>query len=422
MRVFLLALSALASVNAFSQELPTAYPIKPIRLVVGFAPGGAPGLVSPSFVEGPACGNGARSAGLVRTAAQLPTAYPGKPIRLIVGFAQGAAPGLVSPSFVEGPACVNGARSAGLVRTAAQLPTAYPSKPIRLIVGFAPGGVTDIVARALGQKLYESLGQQVVVDNRAGGGGVIAAVMTARSPADGYTLLMSSVSTMATAVSTHDQLPYDPVRDFSPVMLVVVTPYLATIPAALQANSLREFIALAKARPGELNFGSSGTGGGAHLSVELFRSMAGISLTHVPYKGAALALTDLLGGHIQLTFSQPPLVLPHMRNGKLKVLGITSANRLAVLPQIPTFAESGLPGYESTSWQGVVAPAATPQVIIVKLNDEFARALRSPGVGARLAAEGSAPGGGVPDEFAAYIKSEISKWAKVVKESGARAD
>jgi len=298
----------------------------------------------------------------------------------------------------------------------------YPDKPIRFIVGFAPGGVTDIVARALGQKLYERLGQQVVVENRAGGSGVIAAVMTAKSPPDGYTLLMSSISTMATNVSTSANLPYDPLRDFAPITLVVVTPYLATVNAVLPIANLREFIALAKAKPGQLNFGSSGTGGGAHLAVELFKVMAGIELTHVPYKGASLALTDLMGGHIQLTFSQPPIVLPHIRSGKVKGLAITSAQRLAALPEFPTFAESGVAGYEATSWQGLVAPAGTPRAIVMKLNAEIRRALRLPDIGTRLAAEGSEAGNTTPDEFGAYIRREITKWAKVVKTSGIKTE
>ena len=298
----------------------------------------------------------------------------------------------------------------------------YPDKPIRFIVGFAPGGVTDIVARALGQKLYERLGQQVVVENRAGGSGVIAAVMTAKAPPDGYTLLMSSISTMATNVSTSANLPYDPLRDFAPITLVVVTPYLATVNAVLPIANLREFIALAKAKPGQLNFGSSGTGGGAHLAVELFKVMAGIELTHVPYKGASLALTDLMGGHIQLTFSQPPIVLPHIRSGKVKGLAITSAQRLAALPEFPTFAESGVAGYEATSWQGLVAPAGTPRAIVMKLNAEIRRALRLPDIGTRLAAEGSEAGNTTPDEFGAYIRREITKWAKVVKTSGIKTE
>ncbi len=262
----------------------------------------------------------------------------------------------------------------------------------------------------------------MVVDNRAGGSGTIAAVMTAKAPPDGYTLLMSSISTMATNVSTVAKLPYDPLRDFTPITLVLVTPYLATVQTALPANTLREFIALAKAQPGRLNFGSSGTGGGAHLAVELFKVMAGIELTHVPYKGASLALTDLMGGHIQLTFSQPPIVLPHIKSGKVKGLAITSAQRLAALPEFPTFAESGVAGYDATSWQGLVAPAGTPRAIVMKLNSEIRRALQLPEIGARLAAEGSEAGNTTPDEFGAYIRREIAKWARVVKGSGLKID
>jgi tripartite-type tricarboxylate transporter receptor subunit TctC len=298
----------------------------------------------------------------------------------------------------------------------------YPTKPLRFIVGFAPGGATDIIARALSLKLSGSLRQQVVVDNRASGGGRIAAEITARAPSDGYTLLMCSISSMATSVSIYSKLPYDPVRDFAPITLAAVTPYLVTVQAALPAHTLREFIALAKAKPGQLNFGTSGSGGGAHLAVEMFKSMAGVNMVHVPYKGAALALTDLMGGHIQLTFSQPPVVSPHLKSGRVKVLATTGARRSAALPDVPTVAEAGVPGYEATSWQGVVAPAGTPRAIVAKLHAEIARALRSPEIGERLAIEGSEPGGDAPDEFAAFIRREIAKWAKVVTESGLKAD
>lgn len=298
----------------------------------------------------------------------------------------------------------------------------YPAKPLRFIVGFAPGGATDIIARALSLKLSESLGQQVVVDNRASGGGRMAAEITAKAPPDGYTLLMCSISAMATSVSMYSKLPYDPVRDFAPVTLAAVTPYLVTVQASLPANTLREFIALARAKPGQLNFGTSGSGGGAHLAVEMFNSMAGVDMVHVPYKGAALALTDLMGGHIQLTFSQPPVVSPHLKGGRVKVLATTGARRSAALPDLPTVAEAGVPGYEATSWQGVVAPAGTSRAIVAKLHAEIARALRLPEIGERLANEGSEPGGNTPDEFAAFIKREIAKWAKVVRESGLKAD
>jgi tripartite-type tricarboxylate transporter receptor subunit TctC len=227
---------------------------------------------------------------------------------------------------------------------------------------------------------------------------------------------------MATGVSMHSKLGYDPVRDFAPITLAAVTPYLVTVQASLPANTLKEFIALAKSKPGQLNFGTSGTGGGAHLAVEMFKSMAGVNMVHVPYKGAALALTDLMGGHVQLTFSQPPVVLPHLKGGRVKVLATTGARRFSAMPDLPTVAESGVPGYEATSWQGVVVPAKTPKAIVAKLHTEISKALRSPDIGERLALEGSEPGGNTPDEFAAFIKREIAKWAKVVKDSGLKAE
>ncbi len=314
------------------------------------------------------------------------------------------------------------AQSAGIIHAAFQVPSEYPTKPIRFVVGFAPGGATDIIARALSVKLAVSLGQQMVVDNRASGGGRIAAEIVAKAPPDGYTLLMCSISSMATSVSMYSKLAYDPVRDFAPVTLAAVTPYLVTVQATLAAGTLREFIALARAKPGQLNFGTSGSGGGAHLAIEMFNSMAGMDMVHVPYKGAAPALTELIGGHVHLTFSQPQVVSPHLKGGRVKVLATTGARRSAALPGLLTVAEAGVPGYEATSWQGVVVPAGTSRAIVAKLHAEVARALRSPEIGERLALEGSEPGGNTPDEFAGFIKREIAKWAKVVRESGLKAD
>jgi tripartite-type tricarboxylate transporter receptor subunit TctC len=298
----------------------------------------------------------------------------------------------------------------------------YPSKPIRFIVGFAPGGATDIIARALAQKLADAFGQQVVVDNRAGGGGTIAAMMAAKAPADGYTMLMGTISTLATNVSTYKNLPYDPLRDFAPVTLAATTPYFVTVNAGLPAATLKDFIALAKAKPGQMNFGTSGAGGGAHLSVELFRAMAGIDLVHIPYKGAALALTDVIAGQIQMSFSQPLIVLPHLKTGRVRALAITSAKRSTALPEFPTIAESGVPGYESSSWQGVVVPTGTPAAIVSRLHAELVKGLRSRDIGDRLAAEGTDPGGNSPAEFGAYIRREIAKWAKVVKDAGIKTE
>ncbi len=298
----------------------------------------------------------------------------------------------------------------------------YPTKPIRFIVGFAPGGATDIIARALAQKLSDAFGQQVVVDNRAGGGGTIAATMAAKSPADGYTMLMGTISTLATNVSTYKNLPYDPLRDFAPVTLAAATPYFVTVNANLNVATLKEFIALAKAKPGQLNFGSSGAGGGAHLSMELFRAMAGLDMVHVPYKGAAIALTEVMAGQIQMSFTQPLVVLPHLKSGRVRALAITSAKRSTALPEFPTIAESGVPGYESSSWQGIVVPAGTPAAIVTKLHAELVKGLHARDIGERLAAEGTDSGGNSPAEFGAYIKREIEKWARVVKSAGIKTD
>ena len=317
-------------------------------------------------------------------------------------------------------AAVVATMNAGAAQTASPAQT-YPTKPIRFIVGFAPGGATDIIARALAQKLSDVFGQQVVVDNRAGGGGTIAASMTAKSPPDGYTMLMGTISTLATNVSTYKNLPYDPLRDFAPVTLAAATPYFVTVNAAMP-STLKDFIALAKAKPGQINFGSSGAGGGAHLSAELFRALAGIELTHIPYKGAALALTDVMAGQIQMSFSQPLIVLPHLKTGRVKALAITSAKRSSALPDYPTIAESGVPGYESSSWQGIVVPAGTPPAIIARLHTELVKGLRAKDIGERLAAEGTDPGGNSPAEFGAYIKREIEKWARVVKSAGIKTE
>ena len=310
----------------------------------------------------------------------------------------------------------------GLGGIAAAQEAGYPSKQIRFIVGYAPGGATDIIARAVAAKLSVSMGQQVVVDNRAGGNGNTAAILQAKSPPDGYNMMLGTISTLATNVSMYPDLPYDPVKDFAPVALVASSPYLLMIHPSVKAGNVREFIALAKANPGTLNYGSSGSGGGAHLSMEMLNSMAGIKTVHVPYKGSAPALTDLIGGRIQAGLVSPIIAIPPMKAGTLKGLAITSANRLSAMPDVPTVAEMGVPGYEATAWQGIVTTAGTPRPIINKIYTETAAALKMPDVRERLAADGSEPGNMGPDQFGAFIRSEIAKWAKVVKESGAKAD
>jgi len=298
----------------------------------------------------------------------------------------------------------------------------YPTKPIRFIVGFGPGGGTDRISRMLSRKLSDSMGQQVIVDNRPGGGGSIAAVIAAKASPDGYTLFAGTISTLATNVSMYSKLPYDPVRDFAPVTLTQMTPYLLLVNPSTPVATLKEFIALAKATPGRLNCASTGSGGGNHLAQEMFKFMAGIDIVHVPYKSGGEQLTALLSGEVQASFNLVPTALPQVRAGRLKALAITSAQRLAVVREVPTIAEAGVPGYEATSWQGVVVPAATPRAIVDRLQGAIAKALQAPDVTKQLAAEGSTPGGITPEEFAAHIKSEIAKWAKVVKASGAKAD
>ncbi len=299
---------------------------------------------------------------------------------------------------------------------------AYPAKPIRFVVGFGAGGGNDLIARILSRKLTDSLGQQVIVDNRPGGAGIVAAVMTAKAPPDGYTLFAGSISTLATNVSMHVKLPYDPLRDFAPITTTTLSPYLFAVNPAVQATTLKEFIALAKAAPRKINYGSAGSGGGNHLSQEMFKFMAGIDMVHVPYKGAAEQVTALIAGEVQMSCIQVQVALTQARAGRLRALAITGAQRQAIAPHVPTVAEAGVPGYEATSWQGVVVPAGTPDAIVRRLHGEIARALQSQEVTERLVAEGTAIGGITPEAFAAYIRSEIAKWAKVVKMSGARAD
>jgi len=297
----------------------------------------------------------------------------------------------------------------------------YPARPIRAIVAFVPGGATDIMARQVGQKMSESMGQQVIVDNRPGGSGIIAATLAKQAPADGYTLFFGTISTLATNVATLPKLPYDPTTDYAPITLTSSNPYVVIHPA-VAAATLREFIALARSKPGQLNFASSGTGGGAHLAAEMFRSMAKLDMVHVPYKGAAPSLMELIAGQVHMTMSQPGVMLPHARSGKLKVLAVTSLKRLASWPEAPPVAEAGLPGFEASSWQGVVAPAKTPAAIIGRLHAEVVKALRSPEVEKRLRAEGSEIGGIAPEEFGRYIQTEIAKWSRVVKEANLKIE
>lgn len=300
--------------------------------------------------------------------------------------------------------------------------SAYPTKPIRMIVPFPPGGPTDVVARLIGIKLSERWGQQVVIDNRAGAGGTIGAEMAARAAPDGHTLVMGSTANMAVNVTLYPKLSYDPVKDFIPVNLAAITPNLFVVHPSHPANNVREFIALAKAKPGTINYATGGVGTPSHLAAELFKTMAGIEMNHVPYKGSIPALTDIMGGQVTLMFDSMASALPLVQSGKLKALAQTGSKRVGALPDLPTVAESGLPGYEVAGWFGVFAPAGTPREVVNKLSTEISRILALPDVKARYSALGAEPGPGNPDEFAAFLKSEITKWAKVIRESGAKLD
>jgi len=298
----------------------------------------------------------------------------------------------------------------------------YPDRPLRFIVPFVPGGATDIMARTIAAKVNESWRQPVVVDNRAGGGGSIAAVLAARSAPDGYTWFIGTISTLATNVAAYRKLPYDPLRDFDPVTATAITPFFIVVHPSIPAATLPEFIALARSRPGKISYGSSGVGGGAHLVVEYFKMQAGIDVFHVPYKGAAQLTTDLLAGQIQLGFSQPPSAVPHVRAGKLRALATTATRRVAALPDVPVMAEAGLPGFDANSWQGIVLPRGTPPAITEKILAEVRRILNTPEMRERLAQEGSEPGGMAPAEFRRHIEREIAKWTKVVQATGLNID
>lgn len=297
----------------------------------------------------------------------------------------------------------------------------YPSKPIRLIVPFTPGGTTDILARMVGQKLTEAVGVQVVIDNRPGAAGNIGAAIAAKSEPDGHTLLMGHIGTLAVNPWLYDKLPYDPIRDFAPITLVAMVPSMLVVHPSLPAKSVKELIAYAKARPGQLNYGSTGAGGTPYLAVEYLKLMAGVNIVEIRYKGAAPLTTDLMTGQISLTITGIPALLPHVKSGKLRALAVSSAKRSAAVPELPTIGEAGLPGYEATAWYGILAPAGTPAEIIAKLNAGINKGIRQPDVADRLAAEGAETAGGTPEEFAAFIKAETSRWGKVLKAAGVKA-
>jgi tripartite-type tricarboxylate transporter receptor subunit TctC len=298
----------------------------------------------------------------------------------------------------------------------------YPTKPIRLVVPFPPGGSLDVVARAIGQKLTEAWGQPVVIDNRPGAGGNIGADLVAKSAPDGYTILEGALSTHAVNVSLYRKMPYDPIKDFAPITLVATTPNVLVLSPALPVNSVSELVAYAKAHPGGLSFGSGSNGSAGHLAGELFKAEAGVDMVHIPYKGAAPALQPLLAGDTQLMFDKLANSTPQLKAGRLNALAVTTAKRSALIPELPTLAETGLPGFDIYTWWGFMAPAGTPKEIIAKWNAEVTRILATPEMKAFFAQQGAEPAPTTPEQFAALIRSEIPKYAKIVKDSGAKVD
>jgi tripartite-type tricarboxylate transporter receptor subunit TctC len=313
------------------------------------------------------------------------------------------------------------AAALALAATAAAAQAPFPVKPIRGIVGFVPGGATDMMARSLAQKLSEVFGQQMIIDNRPGAGGIIAATMGKDAPPDGYTIFFGTISTLGTNPATHAKLPYDPLRDYAPITMTSYNPYFLVVHPAVPAKSVKEFIALARAKPGQLTYASSGAGGGAHLAFELFRISAKLDMIHVPYKGAAPSITELVGGQVHSTLAQPSVSLGHAKAGKLRILGVSSLKPISSWPDARPIAET-LPGYETTSWQGVVAPAKTPPAIVQRLYTEIVKALNTPELKTKLAAESSEIGGMPPEQFGKFLASEIAKWKRVVKDANIKIE
>ena len=298
----------------------------------------------------------------------------------------------------------------------------YPDKPIRMLVGFAPGGGTDTTARTIAQPLSEALGQQVVVDNRPGAAGNIAADIASKSPPDGYTLLMGTIAALAINPSLYKSLPFDPIKDFEPVTLAVSSTNVLAVHPSVAAKNVRELIALAKAQSGKLSYGSSGIGGAGHLAGVLFDNMAGTTTVHIPYKGGAPAMIALISGEVQMVFATAETAVPQIKTGKIRALGVTMAKRTALLPDLPTIAEAGVPGYEANNWYGILLPAKTPRAILDRLSRESVKVLNSPVIKEQLFRQGLDASPSTPQEFSAYIKSEMAKWAKVVQAANIRID
>ncbi len=332
--------------------------------------------------------------------------------RRVPGFAVRSCPKILSvPIFL--PIFL----AAALLPAAGLAQDAYPSRPVRVVVGLAPGGATDIQARLFAQKLSESFKRSFVVENRPGAGGTVAYAQVAKSPPDGYTLLgITSGFTITPAV--YSKLSYDPLRDFAPVSLLAQAPFLLVVHPALPVKSVKELLALARTRPGALDCGSAGVGSSTHMAFELFRTSAGVKITHIPYKGTGPALIDAMAGQVHMLFGNVLSTLTHVKSGRLRALAVTTAARSTVLPGLPTVSESGLPGYENSTWHGWIAPAGTPPAILNRLNAELVRSAKSPDLVAKLAADGGEGVGGTPEQFGRLLASEIARWRKVVKEAG----
>ena len=299
---------------------------------------------------------------------------------------------------------------------------AYPSKPVRWVVPFPPGGGTDLISRTIAGELNKVWGVQVVADNRPGGGGTIGLGIAAKTPPDGYTIVLGQASNVAVAPALYAKLPYDPVKDLQPITNVIAAPLVIVSHPSFPAKNTKEMIAYARAKPGAVTFGSPGNGTIGHLSMELLKTMAKVNMLHIPYKGATLAITELIGGQIVLYASSMPPALPLINAGKLKALGVTTAKRLAPLPNVPTIAESGVPGYEAVNWYGVFVPAGTPKDLVAKLHADIVRVLKQPEVKERFAGEGGDIIADTPEQFAAFVQMEIPKWSKVVKDAAVKVD
>ena len=304
----------------------------------------------------------------------------------------------------------------------ASLAQSYPDKPIRIVVTFPAGGPTDAVARPISQSLSSTWGQPVIIDNRGGAGGIVGTEIVAHSAPDGYNLLIGTAGGMSINPSLHAKLSYDPFKDFAPISMLVINPQILVAHPALAASNVRELVALAKSKPGQLNFASSGTGTATHLGLELFKAATGINVVHVPYKGGAPALTDLIAGQVQLLFISIPSVMPQVKAGRLKAIAVSSARRSLSAPEVPTVAESGYPGFEYVNWNALFAPAATPRAIINKLNSEVVKIMRDPDLAQKLVSQGAEPAPGTPEQLAQYMRVDFDRWRKVIRAAGITAN